>query len=312
MSGGQATGATAGGPASVEGCDPGMVWCLPAHARWPSTKPVSAGPPALSLSLCHREALRQAEQGAGPLAADLADLQRQLAELVLQPIPLPAGSRASSRRSSRPASGRGVLLAAADAAAELEPQSPLALEGPELRSAGHAQQLGAAGSRHGSPRIRAVHSRAEQQAVGGASALESSSHGSVAPQQPSSLAMVSWTSRAGQVSTSASKHLGWKGGERMGKADASAGLRLHDLLNLSTPAYLLLTLQASKPAAAGPEEARRALQQLLEMEMAREGEREELLQACASDGDRARLELFFAAERKRAMALMQQLQQQLQ
>ena len=66
------------------------------------------------------------------------------------------------------------------------------------------------------------------------------------------------------------------------------------------------------PGAAGPEAARRALQQLLEMEMAREGERADLLAACASEGDRARLQQFFAAERRSAMALMQQLQQQLQ
>lgn len=166
----------------------------PRHAS-PAHTPTQPASPSLAFVAAHREALRQAELGAGPLAADLADLQRQLAELVLQPIPLPAGSRASSRRSSRPASGRGAQQAAAGAAAELEPQSPLAIEGPEVHSPGYAQQqLGAAGSRHGSPRIRAVHSRAEQQAAEDAAALESSGHGCAAAERPSSLAMVSWAS----------------------------------------------------------------------------------------------------------------------
>ncbi len=63
--------------------------------------------------------------------------------------------------------------------------------------------------------------------------------------------------------------------------------------------------------AAGPEEARHALQQLLELEMAREAEREQLLKACAGDADRARLQAFFALERQSAMALVHQLKQQL-
>ncbi len=124
-----------------------------------------------------REALRQAENGAGPLAADLADLQRQLAQLMQQPFAFPAGSRASSRPSSRVVSVSNAQLTAAGATAELEPESPLAAgEGGELQCAADAAHVGA-GRRYGSPRIRAVHSRAEQQAVECDLALESGSHG---------------------------------------------------------------------------------------------------------------------------------------
>lgn len=65
------------------------------------------------------------------------------------------------------------------------------------------------------------------------------------------------------------------------------------------------------PPATGPEDARRALQQLLELEMAREAEREHLLAACSGEGDRERLQAFFALERQSAMALVHQLKQQL-
>ena len=142
-----------------------------------------------------REALRQAENGVGPLAADLADLQHQLAHLMQQPFAFPADStgHASSRRSSRPASAIGAPTAAAGATAELEPQSPLA--GGEVAepvgSAGVALQV-IAGSRHGSPRIRAVHSRAEQQAAEGARGAESGNRGdSGAAQRPPLQALVS-------------------------------------------------------------------------------------------------------------------------
>mgnify|MGYP000393737050 CR=1 FL=1 len=76
-----------------------------------------------------------------------------------------------------------------------------------------------------------------------------------------------------------------------------------------SPVPICLSLQ--EHPVGGPQEARRALQQLLELEMAREGEREALLQACAGDDERARLQAFFALERQSAIALVHQLKQQL-
>lgn len=63
--------------------------------------------------------------------------------------------------------------------------------------------------------------------------------------------------------------------------------------------------------ATGPEDARRALQQLLELEMAREAEREHLLRVCSDHSERERLQAFFALERQSAMTLVHQLKQQL-
>lgn len=58
--------------------------------------------------------------------------------------------------------------------------------------------------------------------------------------------------------------------------------------------------------------ARVRLQQLVEAEMAREAERGALLSRVDDPGDRRRLQQVFEAERQRAMALMQQLQRQMQ
>lgn len=84
-----------------------------------------------------------AERGDGLRAEQLADLQRQLAELMQQP--LPHGSRCSTRQGSRPSS-RGALAGSA----------PLALA-PIVPDAGSApcSSRGVDGSH--SPRIRAVH-----------------------------------------------------------------------------------------------------------------------------------------------------------
>lgn len=171
--------------------------------------------PACCFIVPCRDALRQAENGVGPLAADLASLQCQLAQLMQQPFGLPASSRASSRRSSRPTSARAMPPAAAGAAAELEPELQLSAGGEEgaPRSDGAAQWSSAVGSRHGSPRIRAVHSRAEQQAGAGqqadegALAVEGAEHSGTAAakddvqpgqQQPSSHALVRYLEMVGK------------------------------------------------------------------------------------------------------------------
>lgn len=57
--------------------------------------------------------------------------------------------------------------------------------------------------------------------------------------------------------------------------------------------------------------ARRKLQRVLEVEMAREAERAVLLRTVAGEADRRRLLHFFETERANAMDLMQHLQQQL-
>lgn len=77
----------------------------------------------LHAPFCCREALRATERRDGVLAEEVAALQRQLAQLMEQPLPI-SGSRASSRLSSqqgsRPSSrgGPGDVLA---------PQAPKAL-----------------------------------------------------------------------------------------------------------------------------------------------------------------------------------------
>ncbi len=68
-------------------------------------------------------------------------------------------------------------------------------------------------------------------------------------------------------------------------------------------------LQWQQQAAAA---ARVKLQQLVEAEMAREAERGALLSRAQDTGDRRRLQQVFEVERRRAMALVQQLQRQMQ
>lgn len=99
-----------------------------------------------------RKRLRETEGREGVSAAELADLQRQLQELMEQPMPLPVGSRPSSagaswssRPSFRPGSRRSAAapLVKAQAAHQL-PASP------RIRAVQVAAQEAAAGSAAGS------------------------------------------------------------------------------------------------------------------------------------------------------------------
>lgn len=74
----------------------------------------------------------------------LADLQRQLAELMQQPVP--STSRPSSRQCSRPASS----------ALQAGPNHPACGKADAEAAAAAPLLLQSSGSQHGSPRIRAV------------------------------------------------------------------------------------------------------------------------------------------------------------
>ncbi|KAI3438191.1 hypothetical protein D9Q98_000628 [Chlorella vulgaris] len=224
-----------------------------------------------------KQALQQMEGGHPASLGRLGDLQQQLAGLLLQQPGTPlARKRVSHHLALPPPSSKATIAAGpgqeeTQAAGCKEPAG-LTTVMQDAGSAGASLCDSQASSSMASPRIAAVHAPLESD---GSGQLGQAGSG-VGTSQPS---------------------------------DSTSSLPP----SIAQACSMANDAEQQKPQAShlSASQVREKLQRVLAMEMAREAERAAVLRGVQQDRDRTRLLHFFEVERCNAMAVMQQLQQQL-